>query len=55
MKEGKVKKVFKTIFKIIGIALGMGLIAGVIAYFANPEFNALINNSWTDFWYQIKK
>lgn len=55
MNKGKKKSVFRTILKILGIAFGVGLVACTIAYFVNPEFNTLINNSWTDFWYQIKK
>ena len=36
------------VFKGIGIALLIGLVVGVICYFAVPEFQTFVNNSWTD-------
>lgn len=43
-KTSTVQKVFKG----IGIALLIGLVVGVICYFAVPEFQTFVNNSWTD-------
>lgn len=50
----KKESVWKKVFKGIGIALAIGLVVGVICYFAVPEFQTFINDSWQDLKNQIE-
>lgn len=41
------------VFKWLGIALFVAAVAGVICYFAIPDFKVWVQNSWTDLKNQI--